>query len=192
MEYLLIWQIANHSSVSKLRSLVANFNTTELFQLAVRCVDIGRPAEDASQKQSVIETARVSSKCSGEREREKQVKQLNMQHCEWNRGLTMFPPFNSSSFYIDDILNSSSQRPQPVVCSSTMCEAPKPPCISPAFHIPAPRAYTNLSSPFTPYSRGFGGFQAPSIPSVYEAYNDHSKYKMFSELKFSFHGSQTS
>lgn len=101
---------------------------------------------------------------------------LNMQHCDWNRSLNVFPPYNSSSFYIDDILSSGSQRPQASICTSTMCEVPKPACLSPAFHLPPPRTYNNLGSPFTPYHspRGFG-FHAPSIPSVYEAYNDHSK-----------------
>ncbi|XP_068712038.1 hematopoietically-expressed homeobox protein HHEX-like [Montipora capricornis] len=103
-----------------------------------------------------------------------------MQHCEWNRSLNVFPPYNSSSFYIDDILGSGSQRPQPSICTSTMCEVPKPPCLSPAFHLPPPRSYGNLSSPFTPYHspRSFG-FHAPSIPSVYEAYNDHSAWNLF-------------
>lgn len=36
MKHLLIWQTTNHSSVSKLRSLVANFNITQSFQFVSR------------------------------------------------------------------------------------------------------------------------------------------------------------
>lgn len=177
MEHLLIWQTANHNSVSKLRSLVANFNITQLFQFVrgpeTRYIAAHIPVKRTYLKQSVRSRARQEYlHC------ETAKPSLIMQHCEWNRSLNVFPPYNSSSFYIDDILSSGSQRPQPSICTSTMCEVPKPPCLSPAFHLPPPRTYTNLSSPFTPYHspRSFG-FHAPSIPSVYEAYNDHSKWE---------------
>lgn len=118
-----------------------------------------------------------------------------MQHCNWDRTVpNVFPasPFNTSSFYIDDILSSSSQKPQSSLCSSTICEPPKPHCISPAFHLASPsRTYPNLNinSPFSPYNRppfSFQppGFQAPSIPSVYEAYSDHSEYITITILIF--------
>ncbi|XP_031563023.1 hematopoietically-expressed homeobox protein hhex-like [Actinia tenebrosa] len=113
-----------------------------------------------------------------------------MQHCNWDRSVPNVytpSPYNSSSFYIDDILSNGSQKPQPTLCSSTICEPTKPHCISQPFHLPTPsRSYPNLnlSSPFVPYNpRPFGfqpqAFQPPSIPSVYEAYSDHSAWNLF-------------
>nr|SJX71951.1 Hex homeobox transcription factor [Nematostella vectensis] len=108
-----------------------------------------------------------------------------MQHCNWDRSIpNVFTPSPyNSSFYIDDILSAGTQKPQPTLCASTICEPPKPHCISPPFHFSTPRTYATISSPFTPYSRPFAfqpaNFQAPAIPSVYEAYSDHSAWNLF-------------